>query len=240
MRIRSRLLTKIVAVLGVYTFRALYATCRVRIVLEPGSTSPYGNAGHEVVRDRQYLFCVWHDQLVTAVFSRRGENVTALVSQHQDGSYLADAMTLQNVKTVRGSTTRGGVQALRQLIEATSQTHVVITPDGPKGPRRELKSGIVFLASHAGRSIIPVACDASRAWRFPAGWSDLQIPKPFSRVIGVCGTPIPIPTGIDREGLAAQVERVTAEMARVQDVAARLARGEAPLQVEQPTLRAAA
>ena len=63
--------------------------------------------------------------------------------------------------------------------------HIVITPDGPRGPRQAMKSGIVYLASRSGREIIPVAHGCSRGWRVKGSWTDMMIPKPFSRVYGL-------------------------------------------------------
>src|SRR6185369_6171521 len=117
----------------------------------------------------------------------------------QDGSYLTEFMRHVGIRGVRGSTNHGGDQALRELMRATSDCHVFITPDGPRGPRRVLKEGIVFLASRTGRSIVPCASGCTRAWSFQGRWTDLTLPKPFSRAIYVLGPPIHVPPGISRD-----------------------------------------
>jgi hypothetical protein len=209
-KIRSRLLTKLIAVLGVLSIRLLFKTCRLKVVLESEGINPYGSTG-----DRRYLYCVWHDQLVMAVFSDRTVSMAGLVSAHQDGSYLADAMKLVGIVPVRGSSKRGGSQAMRQLLERVRKLHVAITPDGPRGPRRKVKSGIVYLASRSGRAIIPCAYDCRRSWRIRGNWTDMLFPMPFTTIYARGGLPFAVPDGIGREELAVYVERLEAEMTRL-------------------------
>ena len=163
MKIRSRLLTRLLALAAVLLCRLLFLTCRKRWQVEAPDINPYSDTG-----GRRNLYCVWHDQILTTVFFRRPQRVAALVSRHQDGSYLADAMQFVGITPVRGSSSRGGAQAMRQMLDAARELHVVITPDGPRGPRRQVKDGIVFLASHSGRPIVPTATVCRRGWRVRA------------------------------------------------------------------------
>lgn len=99
---------------------------------------------------------------------------------------------------------------MRQLIREAEGKHVVMTPDGPRGPRRQLSAGVVFLAAHSGRAIVPTAFTCERGWRFGVGWTDLLVPKPFSKVHLLTGEPIHIAP--DTADLRADVARVQAAM----------------------------
>jgi lysophospholipid acyltransferase (LPLAT)-like uncharacterized protein len=211
MRIRSRLFTKLLAITAVVLLRALFLTCRKRTRAEAGGIDPYQGTGA-----RRYLYCVWHDQIATTVFFGRPKHSAGLVSRHQDGSYLADAMQIAGIVPIRGSSKRGGAQAVRQMLEAARELHIVITPDGPRGPRRQLKDGIVFLASHSGRSIIPAAYACRNGWRIRGNWTDLLLPKPFTTVFVIGGAPFEVPPDLSREQIAAHTARLQSEMDRLQ------------------------
>lgn len=227
MKIRSRFLTRLLARLAVWSLRLLFWTCRKDLREECPGTNPLSDTGGE-----RYLYAVWHDQLIVTLFCGRPVNMAGLVSRHQDGSYLSDAMQIVGVKPVRGSTSRGGAQALRQLIDTARDRHVAITPDGPRGPRHALKNGIVYLASRSGRRIIPIAHECRRAWRIQGSWTDMLIPKPFTRVYGIGGRPFEVPPDLDRAGIEHYTALLQAEMERLEDELARIIAGEAPSEPE--------
>ncbi len=227
MKIRSHLLTRWISWFIVRASELLFRTCRlVYLAPEPWLSMDYvGELG-----DTSYgVLCVWHDMLIiptmaSPVGSRR--RTCCLVSKHQDGSYLAEAMDFLGYTTVRGSTKRGGAGALKQLMADTAGKHIVITPDGPRGPRRQLKPGAVFVASQTGRPICAGAFACSSAWRIPGSWTDMVVPKPFSTVYLVTGTPMYVPPDLTREQLAQCVAQVQSAMDRLSDQVERLARGE--------------
>ena len=223
-KIRSPLLTKLAARLAVLVVRVLFRTLRIDVRASIPEANPYIVPKHE-----RYLFCVWHDSLLMAVFSGKVHSTAALVSRHQDGSYLAESMKLVGITSIRGSTSRGGATAMKQLMTQTEGKHITITPDGPRGPRREMKKGIVFLASYSGRSIVPVACCCERAWYVQGSWTDLAIPKPFSRVIAMSGTPIHVPPNLSRgelEAYAAIVQHAMDELStKAESLAGRTTEG---------------
>ena len=104
---------------------------------------------------------------------------------------------------------------MRRLIQEAEGKHIVITPDGPRGPRREMSAGIVFLASQSGRAIVPTAFTCERGWRFGTGWTDLLVPKPFSKVHLLTGEPIHIAP--DLADLSTEVLRVQVAMQIIND-----------------------
>ena len=194
--------------------RLLFRTLRIRYVEVDPRTNPFTNR-----TDEAFVYCVWHDAMTVAIFAARHPRTVALVSRHQDGSYLTQALKMLGIGTVRGSSSSGGASALRSLVNLPPQAHVVMTPDGPRGPRRQIKPGLVFLASRTGRPIVPTAFSAVRSWRIPGSWTDLMIPKPFSRVYALTGDAICVPRDADARELAECQRAVQAEMDRLADLA---------------------
>ena len=215
MKIRSVFVTKLAAFLAVGLLRILFRTLHVELrPARPGLVA-YGPTGQD-----RFLYCTWHDSILMPIFAGRPWKMAALVSRHQDGSYLAEAMKRVGITPIRGSTYRGGTAALKQLITEAQDKHITITPDGPRGPRRKMKPGIVFLASQTGRPIVPMLFACPRAWRIRGNWTDLVIPKPFSTIIGLSGEPIHVPSNLSREGIQQHMGRVQQAM---DELAARVA-----------------
>jgi lysophospholipid acyltransferase (LPLAT)-like uncharacterized protein len=146
---------------------------------------------------------------------------TILISQHRDGEYISRIARRLGLDVQRGSGTRGGAQAFRQLVHCLrSGQHVVITPDGPKGPRGRVKSGVIELSRLSGMPILPLGFGA-----FPrkvlSSWGEFVIPYPFSRAVYVWGEPLYVPPGISKaegaryqQALAERLDAVTAEADR--------------------------
>jgi len=96
-------------------------------------------------------------------------------------------------ETVRGSSSNGGSEALREMEKVLGRVAAIgITLDGPRGPRRVAKPGLAILAARTGTPIIPNAVSITRCWR-TRSWDEFMIPKPFARCIYAFGTPIPPP-----------------------------------------------
>jgi lysophospholipid acyltransferase (LPLAT)-like uncharacterized protein len=222
LKIRNRYLTKLIALVAVAFVRLLFKTCRIEIATEVPGCCPYEDTG-----DRRFLYCVWHDDILMTVFCGRPKRMAGLVSPHQDGSYLADAMQRVGITSVRGSSKRGASRAMRELLDRVRDFHVAITPDGPRGPRRQMKTGIIFLASHSGRVIIPTAYACRRSWRIRGNWTDMQLPMPFTRVHARGGPAFIVPADLDREQLELYAQRLQAEMERQEAIAIAAVSGQA-------------
>lgn len=218
MRIRSERLIKFVAWLVVATLKVLFATCRKEFAIFPGT-----NGWDPDLLDR-FLYSVWHDVLFFPMLMAKPHNGSALTSRHHDGAYVAETLRLLNVSPFRGSTTRGGAQAIRQLLNVAEHLHITITPDGPRGPRREMKDGIVFLASRTGMTIVPAAFSCRRGVRFRGTWTDMLLPLPFTTTYCILGEPIAVPANLNREEIELNRQRIQDAMdrlyARVEDWAA--------------------
>jgi lysophospholipid acyltransferase (LPLAT)-like uncharacterized protein len=143
--------------------------------------------------NERYIGALWHNRLLLFPFvlkrylpQRQG---AALISTSRDGAILADLVERFGYEVVRGSSSRKGASAMRQLAEViASGRDVVITPDGPRGPAYELGQGIVFLAQQTGAAVVPVNMEYSSCWRLRS-WDRFILPKPFAKVRVIFGKP---------------------------------------------------
>ena len=131
------------------------------------------------------LLCAWHQQffsLIRHFESYRPYRPSIMISRSQDGEMIAGVAARSGWLAIRGSSSRGGSQALKLLVERLKETglaaHIV---DGPQGPAGKLKRGAIHLAQAAGAAIVPMYVSADRAWYFNS-WDRFLLPKPFSRV----------------------------------------------------------
>jgi lysophospholipid acyltransferase (LPLAT)-like uncharacterized protein len=131
------------------------------------------------------------------------------------------------MKSAVGSSTRGGVRALRQILRQHGQLSLAVTPDGPRGPRREVKSGAIYLASRGGLPIVPIAVGFQRAIRLRT-WDRLAMPWPGSKVHCFGGEPIVVPPDLDREGLEDYRTVVQRAMDKLQELAEQTAENRQP------------
>ncbi len=165
------------------------------------------------------IFIFWHNRifLMPHLFRKywrpRGRNRTAvLISRSKDGQRLADVLTAFRLRCVRGSSSRGGAEALRELTGLVQEGYDIgITPDGPRGPRYVLQPGCVNLARLTGATIIPVSYDLTRKITLRS-WDAFQIPVPFARCTVRIGPPLTVPRDADVETKRAEVEQVLRQL----------------------------
>lgn len=217
LRIRNATIERALARLAVVAARALFATVRRKTYFADATLSPYAQPGPVTC-----IYSVWHDSLLVPLFLGRQPATKALVGRHQDGTFLANSLTALGISSVRGSSSNGGAQAVRQLIDETQGCHIVVTPDGPRGPQRQMKSGIAFLAAHTGKVVVPTAFACTRSWSWGAGWTHLMVPKPGSTVVTFSGTGIAIPQDAARAELNDYTGRIQSEMDRLNLLADRV------------------
>jgi lysophospholipid acyltransferase (LPLAT)-like uncharacterized protein len=121
-----------------------------------------------------------------------------LVSQHRDGELITQILHYLGGDTIRGSSTRGGDRAVRDMLERSRDTHLSVTPDGPRGPRRKMQLGPIYLASRGNMKVVPIGICAKGAWRTKS-WDQLAVPKPFMPIYVYAGEPIAIPADLPRD-----------------------------------------
>lgn len=234
LKIRSQWLTRLAGWIAACCLHCLARTLNLQGRWEAADIHPGRTTGEP------YIYSLWHDAIMIPIALKSlypKARVAALVSRHQDGSYLADFMRHVGIRSIRGSSRHGGSTALRELMRQADGSQFFITPDGPRGPRRQLKEGIIFLASQTGMPIVPVASACANGWHLQGSWTDLVIPKPFSTSFYLLGKPVRIPPDLSRAELEAYRLKIQAEMDRLDVEVERMLGGEEP--ASEPLRRAA-
>jgi lysophospholipid acyltransferase (LPLAT)-like uncharacterized protein len=148
-----------------------------------------------------FCLALWHEQLFGSIMAHAGQHFAPLASLSEDGELVTFVMNRLGFNTVRGSSSRGGEAARDGLVEVTSKGwFTAVTVDGPRGPRRRVKGGVVDVARRSGVAVVPLATVADRVWVLRKSWDQFKIPKPFARVVVSYGTPVAVPA--ETQGLA--------------------------------------
>lgn len=146
------------------------------------------------------IYVFWHENILLPLYLRGHSNISMLLSRHVDANILDRVARMMGFGVVRGSTFRGGTEALRELAARATTGNLTITPDGPRGPRRRLAAGCVFLASTLRIPIVAMGFGYERPWRFGT-WDRFALPRPWTRARGVVSRAIDIPPDLDRDGI---------------------------------------
>lgn len=201
---RLRSLPLPVAILGALGVRMLARTLLIR--REEAAVAPLWQAGTPVI------YATWHGRILLLPYLYGWRRACVLASRSRDGEILARFVARFGLEPVRGSSSRGGAEALRLLMRDLGQGRdVVVVPDGPRGPREMAKLGMIVLARLSGAPIVPIAVGASAEWRL-GSWDEFRIPKPFARCVLRFGDPIRIPTDADRQAQEAARKDVEAAL----------------------------
>jgi lysophospholipid acyltransferase (LPLAT)-like uncharacterized protein len=169
-----------------------------------------------LVRDRPVIFAIWHNRLLMLprVFDPcfPSRQSLGLISASRDGDLVATLIERSGYGTVRGSSSRKGVIALRQLVDSLAAgMNVLITPDGPRGPVYETSPGVVFLAQKTGAPVVPIHLEYSSCWRLKS-WDRFVVPHPFARLRARFGLPLQIGPTPDANQLEAERLRLQTAM----------------------------
>ena len=152
-------------------------------------------------KGRFVIFVFWHGRLLMMPFVNRGRRTGILSGHHADAEISVRIYRYFGYYSIRGSSTRGGMAALRKLSkEITKGSDAGISPDGPRGPRYRAQGGGVLLSRLTGYPLIPVTFGASRG-KFLRSWDRFLIPYPFSKVVYIIGDPIWVGKKESREEL---------------------------------------
>jgi lysophospholipid acyltransferase (LPLAT)-like uncharacterized protein len=217
MSARDTLLARAMPPLAALAVRALGVTLRLRVAgAEP--LRPLWAAG------RPLIYVVWHGRILMMpwlnAWLRRTHGARAarvLTSRSRDGELVARYVGRFGLEAVRGSSSRGGAAAVRELAACLrAGADVTLVPDGPRGPRCELQPGAVMLAAITGAPVVPMAFGARPARRL-ATWDQFLVPAPFARGAIVFGAPMPVGRDDDREKARAAVERALIETTATAD-----------------------
>lgn len=213
MKIRHPLLIKLAIFVGAWIIRIWMRSVRFQS----------GQLGPEVLPTipdlkGRFIYAFWHEYMLLPAYYLARPEVYVLISQHADGQMFAGICESMGYSTVRGSSTRGGSAAFRQMLRVARTSHLAITPDGPQGPRHEIQQGVLHLAARTGLPIVPVGIGLRNPWR-TYSWDRFALPKPFSRGVCLMGFPMSIPSDM----AADQVEHFSQQVKSAIDELTRLA-----------------
>ena len=175
--------------------RSLAMTLRFRL------EDPQGLLSHQP--DQPRIFAFWHNRILMMPYLYEkfcpGRRMLMLVSRSRDGEFITRIMGRFGIDGVRGSSSKGGTEALREMVrelEKKTARDIGITPDGPRGPKARVQEGVLAIAEASGRPIIPVTTHLSRKWELPS-WDRFQIPQPGSLCRLVVGPAVSAPQRVE-------------------------------------------
>lgn len=207
---RKRAQVALIAGLGTPLLRALCWTWRVEVVGDnPLTRHPPGGP--------PFIVAIWHGRILPSAWFWRNRGITVVISENFDGEWIARIVARFGLPSARGSSSRSGARALRQLLRAARQGPTAFTVDGPRGPAGVAQPGVAWLAAATGQPVVPFHTEAARHWTVKS-WDRTQIPKPFSRVVVAMGEPLTVAPGTDEAHLDAACRALEA---RLQDAATR-------------------
>ena len=200
---RKEIVRRFLCWLGARYIRFVYASSRWQIIRGDIPKKFYD-------LNQPFILSFWHGRLLMMPYCWDDtQPIHTLTSSHSDGQFLARTVAHFGIKTIVGSTTRGGTAALRGILNVLKEGECIgITPDGPRGPRMRASDGIINIARLAGVPIIPASYGISRR-RVLGSWDRFILAKPFSKGVIVWGEPITVDR--NAEGVALEAARLAVE-----------------------------
>ena len=195
---------------------AVIATLGYPLLAVLGATYRYRVDGIEHLRAAEALgkpiHAFWHGRILPGAvyFKRRG--IVVITSENFDGEWIARIISKFGYGTARGSSSRGAMKAMLQLMRDVRDRPVAFTLDGPRGPARVAQPGAVWLSKASGQPIIPFHLESDRHWSLRS-WDRTQIPKPFARVALAFAPPLLVPRDADGQALEEWRQRLEGALA---------------------------
>ncbi len=167
-----------------------------RLFIRLSIDDPHHVMKTHLLEKRPCIFAFWHNRALFAPVLLPGKykrQLYGLVSSSRDGEYMSQMLRALSIKSVRGSSSKGGFEALQELAQLLRRSKcVLLTVDGPRGPMYSVHPGAASLAQHAQAPVVPLALNYKRYWHLKS-WDKMQIPKPFTSACFTLGEPILIP-----------------------------------------------
>jgi lysophospholipid acyltransferase (LPLAT)-like uncharacterized protein len=158
-----------------WLLRLLAATWRIREVVPDECRSI-------LVGEELAVIAFWHGGMLPVWFRFRKRGAAALISSSRDGEILARYLDSSlGYQVIRGSSSRGGGEALASVVKSLENRSCLITPDGPRGPARQAKAGALIAAQRSGRRVLLAGWHSNRCWKF-GSWDSMAVPIPFGQV----------------------------------------------------------
>lgn len=174
-----------------------------------------------IKEETPWIVCFWHNRLLMMSTSWTGpqNKMHMLISAHRDGLLIAETMKHFGILTVSGSSTKGGTQALRDLIKLSKKGDCIgITPDGPRGPRFKARGGIIQIAKLSGCPIIPVSYSTTKR-KVLNSWDRFIFALPFSKGVFIAADPIYVPFSATEEEFHETLLKVENTLTHISDQA---------------------
>jgi lysophospholipid acyltransferase (LPLAT)-like uncharacterized protein len=205
MKIQHPLLVRAVGISGAWMVRRLVGTTRFHYRYEDPSVNP------EVAlrTGQRYIYAFYHEVMLFPAYYWNWPEMHILISDHRDGELITQVVSRLGFGVVRGSTTRGGARALREMVHRIDRGHLCVTPDGPRGPRRHVHQGLAYLGCRTGFPIVGAGMAFRDPWRAKS-WDKFAVPRPFRAAACVVPKPVFVPPDADRDTIEAcrlEVER---------------------------------
>ncbi|MGC8500744.1 MAG: lysophospholipid acyltransferase family protein [Leptospirillia bacterium] len=210
-----------------------YAFLRLYLATLRKTYANTGDCRKRYAREEGMILAFWHNQILSMPFFTFGRRcrISTLVSLSRDGELTARIVGLWGIGTVRGSSHRGGISALKELLRLAKDPrhHIALTPDGPQGPPFVVKDGPLILAMRSGRPIIPLAVAYQRYFQLKS-WDGFLLPFPFTKAYFVCGDPVHITEPSDPAGLERAREKLAQglDLTNARAMAMRIPKGFSP------------
>jgi hypothetical protein len=200
--LRRKLAARVLPFAGPPLVRALAQSWRLEVLGRENWDRAFARPG--------MLATIWHGRMVLGMPAQADSRLSVLVSPSEDGKLVLSMLERFGYAWVLGSSNKNPARAVREMLDRLKAGgRIVITPDGPRGPRHSANPGPAWMARETGFPIVPVGCACDRAWRLKS-WDAFTIPKWGARVIVQYAAPIEVPRETPDEELGA----VTAEMKR--------------------------
>ncbi len=173
------------------------------------------------------VYALWHAELLPLMMGYGHTGLVAMASRHGDGEIAASIVEALGSRVVRGSSSRGGSEAMAEMVAlGRERLPLAITPDGPRGPARRSKPGVVRIAARSGLPVVPVAARPERGWRMRS-WDAFIVPKPFTVVHVEFAPSIHVPADAEGDRMQDWLERIDAELSAASERCRRRAEGRA-------------
>ncbi len=196
MKITHPALQSAVGAAGAFAVRKLVGTTRFHFRYADPAADPA--AARRL--GARYIYAFFHEVMLFPAYYWAWPEMNILISDHRDGELITRVVKKLGFGVVRGSTTRGGARALREMTRRVDQGHLCVTPDGPKGPRRSVQPGLIYLSSKLGLPIVGAGMAFERPWRAQS-WDRFAVPRPFQTATCVVPRPIVVPPDADRDAI---------------------------------------
>jgi lysophospholipid acyltransferase (LPLAT)-like uncharacterized protein len=196
----DRILLNVAPWLAAHLIRWLHKRIKPEIIGDKALRELWDNG-------QNVIFSFWHDQLFMMATGYLGPKASVMISASKDGELIARTMTYFDIGAIRGSSSRGGRAAFRAMIDLGKEPmDLAFTPDGPRGPRHQVKDGVVQLARVTGRPIVPMAFACTKGHRF-SSWDRFLLPFPWGKGVYTFGAPLYYTQGEKLEDFRTRVQQ---------------------------------